>query len=299
MRWLTVLLPTALPGSILLCLSGFRGWHAWIQLWISRLGHGGREQSGCRWWASLVCVITNLFSSRRCFLWRGRREINGLKENISAAIWFTLSSLPLPAGAQCTTAAFSFIGSYFCNRSSDPCVHFLYMSQCLNQWRPVSFYGTQTGIWPGIWESNLCDVQSRQIRESRIKYFHLRINTFKVKQQWMWFKGALYAESIHLEGLLPTANKICLIRNSWFVLCRPYKQVFLSVCSKRRFDSHPRLPYLLHPPLCLLPCDWLDSHRDSGQDGNTPCPHLKKKKVWRGVTMTISLTCDVESYGKS
>lgn len=56
------------------------------------------------------------------------------------------------------------------------------------------------------------------------------------------------------------------------------KQVFLSVCSKRLFDSHPRLPYLLHPLLCLLPCDWLDSHRDSGQDGNTPCPHLEKKQ---------------------
>lgn len=184
-----------------------------------------------------------------------------------------------------------------------PVCTFLYRSQCLNQWRPVSFYGTKTGIWPGIWGSNLCDVQSRQIRESRRKYFHLRINTFKVKQQWMGFRGALYG---HFQSQF--IWKVYFQQQTRFVwletpgLCCAglTKQVFLSVCSKGLFDSHPRLPYLLHPPLCLLPCDWLDSHRDSGQDGNTPCPHLKKKKkVWRGVTMTISSTCDRESYGKS
>lgn len=125
-RWLTGAAPDCIAGKYFILSVGFSRL-ACVNptLDFSRPGHRGREQSGRRWWASLVCVITDLFSSRRCFLWRGRREINGLKENISAAIWFTLSSLPLPAGAQCTTAAFSFIGSYFCNRSSDPCVHFL------------------------------------------------------------------------------------------------------------------------------------------------------------------------------
>lgn len=141
-----------------------------------------------------------------------------------------------------------------------PVCAFLYMSQCLNQWRPVSFYGTKTGIWPGIWESNLCDVQSRQIRESRRKYFHLRINTFKVKQQWMWFKGALYGhfqtESIHLEGLLPTANKICLVRNSWFVLCRPHKtSVSISLLKEAIWLSSP--PPLSAPSTALPSPLWL------------------------------------------
>lgn len=79
------------------CVCWGRGWHAWIEPWISWGGQEAGDGQSATGELSLCDYSPLLIQA--LFLRRGQREINGLKENISAALRFTLTSLLLPAWA--------------------------------------------------------------------------------------------------------------------------------------------------------------------------------------------------------
>lgn len=103
-----------------------QGRHAWTQLWISWLGHRGREQSGRLLARKLsLCDYKPPLIQALFFCGVAGERLMGWKKTLAQRYGSRSPRLRLPAGAQCATADFSFIGSHFCNRSTHHCVHSL------------------------------------------------------------------------------------------------------------------------------------------------------------------------------